>query len=351
MNEEPTPLEAIVKAEIATSGPMTIHRYMELCLGHPEHGFYKHHDPFGPEGDFTTAPEISQMFGEMLGAWVATVWHGMGRPDFRLIELGPGRGTLMADMLRVLQPAGAVPEVWLVDTSPLLKAEQSRRVPGANWASSLAEVPTGPQIIVANEFFDALPVHQFFFGPEGAREHLMGLDADGELLPGFSAAAPNATVHALDWQEWSPLGDLVADQIAERLRDGNAAFLAIDYGYTAADRPVGPSLQALRANRQVQITDQPGRTDLTFLVDFDGLATRLAPLRSWVTGQGPFLVDLGIGHRAESLVRSEPKNAGAISDAFDVLTAPEEMGTLFKVLAAVSEGVAPPPGFGEGPRA
>ena len=162
-----SPLEQIIHAEIVAGGPMSVARYMDLCLGHPEHGYYLTRDPLGGAGDFTTAPEISQMFGEMLGTWVAAVWIDAGRPDLRLVELGPGRGTLMADMLRVLGRAGATPEIWLVETSPTLRAIQARAVPDAIWAESCEEVPDGPAVIVANEFLDALPVRQFLSGPKG----------------------------------------------------------------------------------------------------------------------------------------------------------------------------------------
>ncbi|HET7409109.1 MAG TPA: SAM-dependent methyltransferase, partial [Paracoccaceae bacterium] len=155
-----TPVEELLRREIAETGPLTVARYMELCLAHPTLGYYATRDPLGAAGDFVTAPEISQMFGEVIGAWVATMWQAMGRPAFRLVELGPGRGTLMADALRVLAAAGAreAAEPWLVETSPTLRAEQARRVPEARWAARLDDVPEGPFVLIANEFLDALPV-------------------------------------------------------------------------------------------------------------------------------------------------------------------------------------------------
>ncbi|MEM7190488.1 MAG: SAM-dependent methyltransferase [Pseudomonadota bacterium] len=340
-----TPLEEIIKAEIAASGPMTVHRYMELCLGHPEHGYYMTRDPFGAAGDFTTAPEVSQMFGEMLGAWVAAVWDSMDRPYFRLIELGPGRGTLMADVLRVLGHAGAAPQVWLVETSPRLREEQAQRVPSANWADRLQDVPDGPQIIVANEFFDALPAHQYLIDANGARQAVIGLGPDGTLSRGLSGHRPAAVDQPVGWQERSPATDAVAQEIAARLSKSAGALLAIDYGYTSADRPDGPTLQAVRANRKVAITDQPGASDLTTLVDFDNLTARLTPLASHLTGQGAFLAAMGIGHRAAALASAVPESANAVADALERLTSPNQMGTLFKVLGAVPEGLPTPPGF------
>src|SRR5690625_3243302 len=164
---------------------------MELCLAHPEHGYYRTRDPLGAAGDFITAPEISQMFGEMIGIWVASVWDQIGRKAFRLVELGPGRGTLMADVLRVLAQLGAAAaaEPWLVETSPALQAEQAARVKGAKWAESLGDVPEGPFILIANEFLDALPVRQFLKSPEGWRERLVGL-RDGRLAWGLSEPLP-----------------------------------------------------------------------------------------------------------------------------------------------------------------
>ena len=339
-----SPLEEIIRAEIAQDGPMSAARYMELCLGHPQHGYYRTRDPLGAGGDFTTAPEISQMFGEMLGAWIALVWQGAGRPDFRLVELGPGRGTLMADILRVLRGVGAEPEVWLVETSPALRAAQARAVPGANWAERPEEVPEGPVIVVANEFLDALPVRQFLKGPQGWSERVVGL-RDGALAWGLSPPLPgedDAPEGA--WREHSAAADAAIGWIRERLEAAPGAALIVDYGYRAADRPDGPTLQALRGHAQADPLEAPGEADLTWLIDFDRIAE---PLGALVAGQGAFLAAMGIGRRAEVLAARQPGRASEIADALERLTAPDQMGTLFKVAGAVSPGLPAPTGFGE----
>jgi len=373
-----TPLERLIRAEIAASGPMSVARYMALCLGHPEHGYYICRDPLGGAGDFTTAPEISQMFGEMIGLWLADRWRALGSPDpVRLVELGPGRGTLMADVLRAAASTGlsAAAEVWLVETSPVLRAEQARRVPGAQWATALGEVPDGPALIVANEFVDALPVHQFLLTPEGWRERLIGL-REGALVWGMSeplpapVGAPQAAHRASarsrrpldgatgrgsasrsargdvapDWLERSPAAETVLGEIGDRVSQGGAA-LVIDYGYRQADGPPGPTLQAIRAQAPDDPLTAPGEADLTWLPDFDALAGAAAPAEAWLIEQGAFLARLGIGQRAAALAEADPTAAGAVADALDRLTAPAGMGTLFKVLALQARGLGTPPGF------
>ena len=344
-----THLKRLIRAEVAAAGPMTVARYMELCLTHPRHGFYATRDPLGAAGDFVTAPEISQMFGEMLGAWTATVWAAMGRPAFRLVELGPGRGTAMADALRVLGAAGAreAAEVWFVETSAPLRAEQARRVPGARWAGRLEEVPDGPAIILANEFLDALPVRQFLRSAEGWCERLVGL-VDGRLAWGLSEPLPGrdrAPVGA--WAELSPAADALAAAIARRLAAAPGAALVVDYGYRAEDRPAGPTLQAVKAHARADPLAAPGEADLTCLVDFDRLARALGAggARVAVTTQGAFLARLGIGDRAAALARAQPARTDEIADALERLTGAEAMGRLFKAAAGVSSGLPLPPGF------
>ena len=336
-------LADLIRAEIRTAGPMSVARFMELCLGHPQHGYYVTRDPLGTAGDFTTAPEISQMFGEMIGIWVASVAQGMG--PIRLIELGPGRGTLMADALRVLKAAGIAPEVWFIETSPTLRAEQARRVPGARWADRLAAVPEGPSVILANEFLDALPVHQYLRAADGWRERVIGLREGAltwgltEPLPGQDAAPEGA------WLERSPQADGVLAEISARLMAHSGAALIVDYGYGATDRPAGPTLQAVRRHKKVDTLTEPGTCDLTWLVDFD--AARRQMSEAAVTTQGMFLAQMGIGARAEALASASPAKAGAIADALERLTGLDQMGSLFKVLGVVSPGMPRPPGFGD----
>ena len=346
-----TPVEALIRREIAQGGPLTVARYMELCLAHPTLGYYATRDPLGASGDFVTAPEISQMFGEVIGAWIATVWEAMGRTAFRLVELGPGRGTLMADALRVLAAAGAraMAEPWLVETSERLRAEQARRVPGARWAAHLADVPEGPFIVIANEFLDALPVRQFLKSPEGWRERMVGL-RDDRLAWGLSEALPgDDETPVAAWRELSPAADAVAAEVGRRLAVAPGAALMIDYGYRAADRPPGFTLQAVRAHARADALDSPGEADLTWLIDFDALAGLLAVEGASVrvAEQGAFLARLGIGQRAAALARARPDQADAIADALERLTGGQAMGTLFKAAAAIAPGLAPPPGFAE----
>ena len=346
-----SPLESLIRREIAQTGPLTVARYMELCLAHPAHGYYATRDPLGAAGDFVTAPEISQMFGEMIGAWVATVWQSMGRPAFRLVELGPGRGTLMADALRVLTAAGAreAANLWLVETSPRLRAEQEARLPHASWADRLDEVLEGPIVLVANEFLDALPVRQFLKSPQGWRERLVGL-RDDRLAWGLSEPLSGSDeAPAAAWREVSPAADVVAAAIARRLSAAPGAALLIDYGYRAADRPPGFTLQAVRAHARADPLGCPGEADLTWLIDFDALARSLGTTGATVrvTEQGALLTRLGIGQRAAALARSRPEQADAVADALERLTDAQAMGTLFKAAAAVSPGLPPPPGFEE----
>jgi len=343
-----TPLEAELVARVRAEGPMTVAEYMGLCLGHPAHGYYVTRDPLGADGDFVTAPEISQMFGEMIGLWLAQVWEQAGRPEpVRLVELGPGRGTLMADALRAARAPGLADaaEVWLVETSPALRAEQARRVPDARWAERLEDVPAGPLLLVANEFLDALPVRQFLNAPEGWRERLVGLSGD-RLAFGLSEPLPGEG-GGPSWRELCPTAERIAASIAARIgRDGGAALL-IDYGYRAADRPRGPTLQAVRRHERVDPLESPGEADLTALVDFDALAGWLSPLAVHVADQGTFLARQGIGLRAAALAKARPEAAAGVADALERLTAADAMGRLFKVAAALPPGAPVPPGFAE----
>jgi SAM-dependent MidA family methyltransferase len=346
-----TALPDIIRAQIRAAGPMTVADYMALCLGHPEHGYYTTHDPLGAAGDFTTAPEISQMFGEMIGLWLAQVWHDAGRPaPFRLVELGPGRGTCMADALRA---AEAVPgfaeaaDLWLVETSRALRAEQAARLPGARWADRLAEVPKGPCLLVANEFLDVLPVRQFIASARGWREKRIGIRGDA-LVWGLSAPLPGGCdAPEGTWREESAPAGAVARQVAARIGADGGAALFIDYGYRVADRPPGFTLQALRRHAPADPLERPGGADLTWLIDFDRLAHALAPLTTACQTQGAFLARLGIGRRAAGLAAARPDEAEIIADALERLTAADQMGTLFKALAAWPAGQPAPPAFQE----
>ncbi|MEM7506601.1 MAG: SAM-dependent methyltransferase [Pseudomonadota bacterium] len=333
-----TPLARIIAEQIAATGPISVAEYMRLCLGHPQHGYYTTRDPLGEAGDFTTAPEISQMFGEMIGLWIASQWH----EGTRLVELGPGRGTLMADALRVLRGADMAPEVWFVETSPVLREAQAGRVGDARWATMLDQVPDGPLIAIANEFFDALPVREYLETPQGWRERQVGLIED-KLGFGLSSPLP-LRPEAPGWWAQSVEADAILAEIANRLRADGGAALIIDYGYASADRPAGPTLQALRSHAPQDPLEAPGETDLTWLQDFDHMRKLLCGLHTRVSGQGAFLAAMGIGQRAAKLAAATPGAADTLADALERLTAPEQMGTLFKVLA-VSATDRPMPGF------
>lgn len=341
-----TDLERQIRAEIAQTGPMPVSRYMELCLTHPEHGYYVKRGPFGVDGDFTTAPEISQMFGELIGLWLLQVWQDQGCPaPIRLVELGPGRGTLMADALRAasMVPAfGEAADLWLIEVSPRLRALQFAKLPEAQWADRLEEVPDGPTLLVANEFFDALPIRQFITGPNETTEILVGCDPTGALTMG-RFEPPRAEDGPIGWTEVSPAQEPITREISRRITQYGGSALVIDYGYRADDRPNGPTLQAVRQHEKVPPLTAPGDCDLTWLVDFDRLATQLpAP---HVTTQGAFLAAIGIGQRAEALAARDPGQTDSIAADLHRLTAPDQMGTLFKVLAAVPETAPLPPGF------
>ena len=323
-----TPLERLIRTEIAATGPMSVARYVELCLGHPRYGYYVTRDPLGADGDFTTAPEVSQMFGEIIGAWVAWALQVTGAG--MIVELGPGRGTLMADIRRIVSRAGASPQIWLVETSPKLKAAQARAVPDAQWAESLGDVPAGPAVIVANEFLDALPVRQFLNSAEGWRERQIGLGHDS-LVWGLSSPMPGPPAPVGAWREVSEATETVLRQIAAR----PGAAVLVDYGYTASDRPVGPTLQAVRDHAPCDPLDLPGQADLTWLIDFDRISTILG---GEVATQGDFLTSLGIGQRAAALAQAHPYQADAIADALERLTDPAQMGSLFKVATSLRPG-------------
>jgi NADH dehydrogenase [ubiquinone] 1 alpha subcomplex assembly factor 7 len=352
-----TPLARLLARRIALAGPLTVAEFMAEALGHPIHGYYRHRDPFGVAGDFITAPEISQMFGELIGLWCLEVWREMGSPaSVHLVELGPGRGTLMADALRAARIRPAFCEairLHLVETSPALRRRQADALSAYKpiWLESLAGLPPGPLLLIANEFFDAMPVHQFVLGPEGWRERVVGLD--GERLV-FATAPPGPTLALLSRQqregpaaEVSPAALGLMGEIAGRLADHGGAALIVDYG--SAQSLPGESLQAVRRHRPVDPLAEPGEADLTAHVDFEALARAGREAGASVHGplpQGEFLLRLGVSARAESLIaRATPEQARAIEAARRRLLDTREMGTLFKALVLTGPSLPPPPGF------
>ncbi|MGQ0566317.1 MAG: class I SAM-dependent methyltransferase [Gemmobacter sp.] len=346
-----TPLAHLLSMRITAGGPITVADYMADCLMHPVHGYYATRDPFGAGGDFTTAPEISQMFGELVGLALGQCWLDQGAPArFVLAELGPGRGTLMADALRATRGVPgfhAALTVHLVETSPTLRAVQARALPvSAHWHDSADTLPDAPLFLIANEFFDALPVRQFERRAGGWCERMVGLD--GATLsfglapcplpdPRFGTDPPGTVV------ETCPAAPAVMQAVAARiLRHGGAAFV-IDYG---GWRSRGDTLQALRGHRPEHPLASPGEADLTAHVDFETLALATPLPRSGLTSQGSLLKRLGIDQRAARLASG--MSGAALENhraAHHRLTDPAEMGSLFKALAFHAPGSPLPPGF------
>jgi SAM-dependent MidA family methyltransferase len=343
---------------IAADLPLTVERVMALSNAH----YYAARDPFGATGDFVTAPEISQMFGEIVGVWAMQVWSDMGRPaPFALVELGPGRGTLMADLWRAArsQPAfRAAAEIHLVETSPVLRAAQAAALPDAapHWHDDLATVPDLPAIIVANEFFDALPIRQFVRVPDGWRERGVGRAGAGRYrfvlgAEDWSEAIPAPLRRAWPGSivETAPAATAVAATIGHRLASAGGAALIVDYGHAMPG--AGDTLQAVRAHRFVDPLAHLGAADLTAHVDFTALAaaaTGAGATACAIVDQRTLLQNLGIELRAATLKRAaSPAGREAIDAAAARLTDPAAtgMGALFKVLALTGPGQPVPPGL------
>ena len=353
-----TDFEQYLRQRIALDGPVTVERYMSLCLGH----YYGTRDPLGRRGDFTTAPEISQMFGELVGLWAAETWSFMGRPaPCRLIELGPGRGTLMSDALRsaqVLPGFREILQVHLVETSPVLRQRQEAALAGSgipvSWHPRVEDVPPGPALVIANEFFDALPVRQFVATERGWCERLVGLADDGFTFglraePEPLGQRPNELGDVL---EIPAASTAVAQQLGRRLACDGGAALIVDYGYEGP--AFGDTLQALREHAFGHPLEAPGEADLTTHVDFRLLARAAAGQGARAHGpvtQADFLEALGIGTRADALKRrANPAQAEAIDRALERLTDRGEkgMGRLFKVLALTHPDLTAVPGLPAG---
>jgi NADH dehydrogenase [ubiquinone] 1 alpha subcomplex assembly factor 7 len=355
-----TELGRLIARRIALTGPISIADFMAEALGHPRLGYYRAALPVGAAGDFTTAPEISQMFGELLGAWLAERWRAMGRPQpVVLVELGPGRGTLMADALRATRGVTgfhAAIDLHLVEINARLQALQRTALGDVTttWHARLEDVPPGPMLLVANEFFDALPVRQFEKTPIGWVERMVGLEPDGETLrvalaPGitpYASLLPDASAGAQ--AEISEMSRAIASAIGARLRRNGGWALIADYGYDRGSH--GASLQAVRDHRGAILLDRPGETDLSAHVDFAALAEAAGMPTFGPVGQGEFLQRLGIMQRAETLkARAGETERRAIDAALARLIGPDQMGTLFRVLAVGDSRSAAPAGFPDSP--
>jgi NADH dehydrogenase [ubiquinone] 1 alpha subcomplex assembly factor 7 len=351
-----------IRARINAEGPLSVDAYMTEALAHPQYGYYMTGDPLGRAGDFVTAPEVSQMFGELIGLWCAHVWTQMGRPEMvRLVELGPGRGTLMADGLRAAAGADGFLDavhVHLVETSPSLQKRQRRnlstlQVP-LTWHQIFAEVPGAPLLIIANEFLDALPVRQYVLQLDGWAERCVTLDDTGEALTWIDqrcdapAGLPATPVGEL--AELSPARAAIAAEIAAAISTHGGAALLIDYGH--AKSASGDTLQAIKGHRYTQVLADPGDADVTAHVDFAALAAAAAAAAdnnvrvSGPVTQGAFLTNLGIEARAAQLRGgATPRAAGEVLEGLKRLIGPAEMGTLFKVMALSNNGQPAPEGF------
>jgi len=343
---------------IKRDGPISIEAYIETALWDTESGYYATADPIGARGQFTTAPEVSQMFGELIGLWAASSWDTIGRPgDINLVELGPGRGTMMADALRAIRAVCDMePDVHLVETSPIMQAHQAKQVK-ATWHAALSGVPEGAMIILANEFFDALPIRQIVKADSKWREVLLGITEDGaHLQPRISGQTealkkyiPEPLVTAADDSvvEISPSRIRAIEEIAERLRCAPGIALIVDYG--PAKSTVGETLQALGPQGFADPYSEPGAVDLSAHVDFSSL--KRAAENAGVSAHGPitqkdFLERLGINQRADMLkIDATPEQRAEIDSTLIRLLAPAQMGSLFKVLTLTSLGLPAPPGF------
>jgi len=353
-----TRLAGRIARQIEAAGPISVADYMALCLFDPEDGYYTTREPFGVDGDFTTAPEISQMFGELVAVWLHEAWTALGRPSSPVIaEIGPGRGTLMKDMARTLSrlASSLVRQArWaLVEASPRLAAVQRETLQAGpavfTWHETVATLPSGPLLIVGNELFDAVPIRQYVKFAQGWRERVVTLDDEGRLvlragaggidpsyLPPGAAEAPAGTI-----AEIAPARAALMEEIAARIAHERGAGLFIDYGYL---RPaLGDTLQALRQHEYDDVLAHPGEADLTAHVDFHALAaaTRKYGLGAAFLTQGEFLLGMGLLERAGSLGGNAALAVRErLSGEVERLAGPDSMGNLFKAMAVLPEGVA-----------
>jgi SAM-dependent MidA family methyltransferase len=363
--DKPTPLEMEIRRRIAAAGPMPVDEYMGLCLGDPDHGYYTTREPIGAGGDFITAPEISQMFGELIGLWMTALWKQMGSPaEVRIIELGPGRGTLMKDAMRAAQVVPAFNEaaaLHLVEISPVLEEQQERTLePLAMpmfWHPSLTDVPEGPSIIIANEFFDALPIKQAVKGETGWHERRIGIDGDKKLafvvdvdiIPHFESLLPPAVRAAPPASIFEWRADTAAFDLGKRLAENGGGALVIDYGHI--ESAAGDTFQAIGSHSYADVLSAPGMIDLTAHVDFQALIRAAEAMGAKSYGpmiQSRFLRRLGIETRASTLKAKATRATAAEIDAAVARLIGHTrtgMGELFKVAALTHPSLGTPPGF------
>lgn len=357
-----TVLAESLKKQMRQNGPIDVGKFMSDTVAY----YYSHNKPFGQNGDFTTAPEISQMFGEVIGAWVADYWIKLGQPEhFLLIELGPGKGTLMADMLRATKNVPGfhkAMEIILIENSPSLTKIQKETLAGysVTWLEQMdyerLRDKAAPVIIIGNEFFDALPVRQFQMSEKGWRERMVALNEQEEFIFGLGPVADSIAVDlpksasADDIYEISPVRISCMSNIAALVKKCGGGALFIDYGYDEQETPVkGDTLQAVKNHDFVPVLSDIGMADLTSHVDFHALRIAAEQERATVFGaveQGRFLQELGIGMRAQMLCRhADDKQVKDIESAYERLCAPDQMGALFKVMAITHDPQFIPAGF------
>ncbi len=358
--DDQTPLLARIAARIRRRGPLRVDQFMAIALQDPEHGYYRRARPIGREGDFVTAPEISQIFGELIGLWLGERWLAMGRPrPVRLLELGPGRGTLMADVWRACRVVPGFHEaatIHLVEINETLLAEQGKRLDNVTWHENIADVPSGPTLVIANEFFDAFPIRQFVRSHGRWQERAVGLADDGKRLCWTVVPAAESDLHVMAPASWlttaaegavfeaAPAAAAYAEKVAERLAQDGGAALIIDYGYEGP--AFGDSLQAVFRHRFADPLARPGMQDLTAHVDFTILRRAAQAAGLAVFGpvpQGRFLLELGLAVRLARLVAGKPPAVAQIlQTAAERLVAPDQMGALFKVMAWTTLADTPP---------
>lgn len=353
-------LEDRLKTLIKTQGSISVARYMAACLYDPEGGYYVTRGKLGRDGDFITAPEVSQMFGEMLGLWAVQTWMDMGSPaEFNLVELGPGKGTLMADALRAAHVSDAFTQaanITLVESCEPLKTAQRAALAGhkVNWVSRIGDIPDGPMVLLANEYLDCLPIRQFVRMKDGWHERLVGMK-DDKLIFGVAprpitsdTVIPESLRDADEGAlvEVRPQAQAVISSLASRFRKHKGMATFIDYGPLTSE--VGDTLQAIRNHEKVDAFSTPGDADLSARVDFAELARQAVDDGLVVHGpteQGTFLKSLGIDIRAAHLIRANRATGAKIVDERDRLTQTDQMGSLFKVITFAADNMPKPTGF------
>jgi SAM-dependent MidA family methyltransferase len=364
MNEM-TPLETDIRQRIAAAGPMPVGQFMSLCLGHPQHGYYVKRNPLGRDGDFTTAPEVSQMFGELIGLWMASVWQQMGSPEnVRVIELGPGRGTMMNDAMRA---AKIVPDfvkaavLHMVEINEPLQTIQERTVGALDmpvfWHRLLGDVPAGSAIVIANEFFDALPINQAVKMADGWHRRAVAIDSEGAFMyqaepqpiPHFATTLPQTVRNAPEGEIFEWRSDTETMDLGRRIVRDPSVALVIDYGH--AESTTGETLQALREHLFADPLGNPGEADITAHVDFEALGRSFESMGARTFGpitQAAFLNRLGIDTRAQTLKANLSRaKAHEIDAAMARLTGAGRpgMGALFKAIAVTHPKLGAPPAF------